>query len=47
MAAAISALLKDNSRRKEMSNNAMLAVKEFYPDKVYELWEALFNRDNN
>ena len=47
MAAAVSTLLKDHSRRKEMSDNAMLAVKEFYPDKVYEQWEALFNRDNN
>jgi glycosyltransferase involved in cell wall biosynthesis len=46
MAKAISALIKDNARRKSMSDNAFTAVEQFYPDKVYEEWERLFEKDN-
>lgn len=46
MATAISALIKDNARRKSMSNNASSAVEQFYPAKVYEQWERLFEENN-
>lgn len=42
MATAISALIKDSAKRKYMSDNALLAVEQFYPDQVYEKWETLF-----
>ncbi len=41
MAKAISALIKDNARRKSMSDNALTAIEQFYPDKVYEQWKKL------
>jgi len=46
MAKAISALIKDDARRKSMSDNAFVAVKQFYPDKVYEQWERSFEQNN-
>ena len=46
MAKAISALIKDNARRKSMSDNAFTAVEQFYPDKVYEEWKKLFEQNN-
>ena len=42
MATAISAIIKDPAKRKQMSDDALLAVEQFYPEKVYEKWETLF-----
>ena len=42
MANAISAVINDSTKRKQMSDNALLAVEQFYPEKVYEKWETLF-----
>ena len=42
MATAILALINDPAKRKQMSNNALLAVEQFYPEKVYEKWQTLF-----
>lgn len=42
MAAAVSALIKDKERRKQMSDAALAAIQQLYPDKVYEQWEKLF-----
>jgi glycosyltransferase involved in cell wall biosynthesis len=42
MATAITALLQDSDKRRSMSVNALTAVKEFFPGKIYEQWEALF-----
>ncbi|MEO7984334.1 MAG: glycosyltransferase family 4 protein [Bacteroidota bacterium] len=41
MAAAITKLVKDQARRRKMSENALVAVEQFYPEKVYEKWERL------
>lgn len=44
MAKVISTLIQDNDRRKSMSDNALAAVEQFYPDRVYEQWEKLFQK---
>ena len=44
MAKVISALIQDNDRRKSMSDNALEAAEQFYPDRVYEQWEKLFQK---
>ncbi len=46
MAAAILSLLRDPARQKIMKGNALRAIGSFYPEKVYPLWEGLFNRTN-
>jgi glycosyltransferase involved in cell wall biosynthesis len=46
MAKAISALIKDDARRKIMSDNAFAAAEQFYPGKVYEQWKRLFEEND-
>jgi len=46
MAKAISALIKDNIGRKAMSDNALAAAEQFYPDKVYQQWKMLFDESD-
>ncbi|MBC7873211.1 MAG: glycosyltransferase family 4 protein [Ferruginibacter sp.] len=44
MATAITTLIKDPTKRKQMSEQALIAVQQFYPEKVYEKWEQLFQQ---
>lgn len=46
MAAAITNLVKDESRQKKMAAESSEAVKVFYPEKVYELWKSVFDLYN-
>jgi len=44
MVTAVSMLIKDIDRRKQMSANSLTAVQQFYPDIVYGQWEKLFQQ---
>lgn len=43
MASIILQLLSDTSMQQRMSEQALLAVRDYYPDKVYELWKQLLS----
>ncbi len=43
MASTILAIMEDVQKRNEMNFNALIAIRQFYPDKVYEKWEKLFS----
>lgn len=43
MASAIIELIENSEKRKRFGENAFQNIKRFSPEKVYELWEQLFN----
>ena len=39
---AISLLIKDEEKRKQMGENAFKNINRYSPDSIYELWKQLF-----
>lgn len=46
MAEVILQLINDKSSQQRMSEEALKSVQSFYPDKVYDIWAALFGNNN-
>ena len=42
LADAISLLINEEDKRQQMGNNALVAIQQFSPEKVYQLWHKLF-----
>ena len=42
LAEAISALITDEDKRKRMSENALITIQQFAPEKITELWKQVF-----